>query len=330
MCLFIRGIDYLISTPYCQVNIMINHFVTVLLLPNFWSVTDGEKISSLISRKENINLHCRNGTLLSSYVCIPRGYIKGEAPEAPTIVSTKIEINNIREVNDKKMRITIDFYQELFWKDDRLTTMLLSNGSSVLNNNLINHIWKPDLWIKNLFDFKLRGVLEPTGGFTIKDETHNDIKSTWIHYNMEAQATIYCNFNFLKYPMDTQFCEFIIDAAYPQPDIVNVIFQLGLFGVTNNNFNLDDFAIKVTFKNETGQTGINSIIKLERQVLPFIIRYYLPCIAIITVSLMNFLISVDSIPARTALLVTQFLTLTNILIAQQVNLLKSKMLTVSI
>ena len=301
-----------------SLNTMIIYLVRVLLFPNFWSVTEGEKIQSLISRKEDINRHCINGTLLSSYVCIPWGYIKGEAPRLPTIVSTTIEINNIREVNDKKMWITIDFYQELFWRDDRITTVLGSNGSSVLNNNLINRIWKPDLWIKNLFDFKLRGVLEPTGGFTIKDKTYDNKRSTWILYNMEAQATIYCNFNFLKYPMDTQFCEFIIDAAYPQPDVVNVIFKLGLFGVTNNNFNLDDFAINVTFKNETGQTGINSIIKLERQCLPFIIRYYLPCIAIITVSLMNFLISVDSIPARTSLLVTQFLTLTNILIAQQV------------
>ena len=298
---------------------MINYLVTVLLFPNFFNVTNGEKIASLSTKSEEIHLHCENGSLLSSYVCIPTGYIKGEAPKSPTIVNTKIEINNIREVNDKKMRITIDFYQELSWRDNRITTILPSNGSSVLNNNLINRIWKPDLWIKNLFDFKLRGVLEPTGGFTIKDQTFNEERNTLINYNMEAQATIYCNFNFLKYPMDTQFCEFIIDAAYPQTNVVRVIFELGLFGVTNNNFNLDDFAINVTFKNETGQTGINSIIKLERQVLPFIIRYYLPCIAIITVSLMNFLISVDSIPARTALLVTQFLTLTNILIAQQVS-----------
>ena len=298
---------------------MINYLATVLLFPNFFNVTIGEKIATLSTKNEEIHLHCENGSLLSSYVCIPRGYIKGEAPKSPTIVNTKIEINNIREVNDKKMRITIDFYQELSWRDNRITTILSSNGSSVLNNNLINRIWKPDLWIKNLFDFKLRGVLEPTGGFTIKDQTFNEERNTLINYNMEAQATIYCNFNFLKYPMDTQFCEFIIDAAYPQTNVVRVIFELGLFGVTNNNFNLDDFAINVTFKNETGQTGINSIIKLERQVLPFIIRYYLPCIAIITVSLMNFLISVDSIPARTALLVTQFLTLTNILIAQQVS-----------
>ena len=63
---------------------------------------------------------------------------------------------------------------------------------------------------------------------------------------------------------------------------------------------------------------MHSTIKLGRCILPFIIKYYLPCIAIITVSLINFLISVSSIPARVALLVTQFLTLTNILIAQQV------------
>ena len=90
---------------------MINYLVSVLLFPNIWTVANGEKITSLIPQNEDIHLLCSNGTLLSSSVCIPRGYIKGEAPKGPTIVSTKIEINNIREVNDKKMRITIDFYK---------------------------------------------------------------------------------------------------------------------------------------------------------------------------------------------------------------------------
>ena len=305
---------------------MISFIASILIVLNFGNVINGQNnLLSTISNDEK-KFHCGNGTLLSSSICIPMGYIKGEAPRKPTIVSTKIEINNIREVNDKKMQITIDFYQEISWKDNRLKTTLPPNSSSVLNNNLINNIWKPDLWIKNLFDFKLRGVLEPTGGLIIRDETLIDMEtkernsSTVVVYNMEAQATIYCNFNFLKYPMDTQYCEFLIDGAYPEPDIVRLSFQLGYFGITNNNFNLDDFEIEVTFKNETGQTGIHSVIKLERCVLPFIIRYYLPCIAIITVSLMNFLISLDSIPARTALLVTQFLTLTNILIAQQASI----------
>ena len=304
---------------------MFFRFVITLVFLNVGIVINCETSASLLKRPiDESKLNCKNGMLLSSSVCISEGYIKGEAPIKPTEVNTKIEINNIREVNDKGMRVTLDFYQELRWKDNRLKTTLSPNASLVLSNNLINSIWKPDLWIKNLFDFKLRWILEPTAGLIIADETfdgHIENKSernTWVYYNMDAQATIYCNFNFMKYPMDTQYCEFIMDAAYPESDIVNLAFKLGVFGVTNKNLNLDDFKISVNFKNETGQTGINITIKLERCVLAFIIRYYLPCVAIIIVSLVNFLISEDSIPARTVLLVTQFLTLVNILIAHQV------------
>jgi hypothetical protein len=77
-------------------------------------------IPSQTSKNEEMKLNCENGTLLSSSVCIPEGYLKEEVPEIPTVVNTKMEINNIREVNDKKMLITLDFYQELVWVDNRL------------------------------------------------------------------------------------------------------------------------------------------------------------------------------------------------------------------
>ena len=271
-------------------------------------------------------LDCENGTLLSTTVCIPEGYLIGEVPDKPTVVETKIEINNIREVNNKKMRLTLDFYQELKWIDNRIKTALAPNSFSVLNNNLINKIWKPDLWIKNLCDFNLHSVLEPTGGLLItnkviceSDECGETERKgdTIVAYNMEAEATIYCNFEFLQYPMDTQYCDFEMDGSYPYPNIIELLFKAGQFGITNKNSNVDDFAIQINFKNN--QTGMHSKIHLKRYILPFVIKYYLPSIAIITVSLISFLISVYSIPARVALLVTQFLTLTNILIAQQVN-----------
>ena len=310
---------------------MLCYFYVIFVCINFGKSVNITGIPSSIYNKEDMELDCENGTLLSTTVCIPGGYLKGEVPEIPTVVNTRIEINNIREVNDKKMRITLDFYQELLWIDNRIRTSLSADAASVLNNNLINNIWKPDLWIKNLFDFKLHGVLEPTGGLFIINkeycETLNCTKSetkrsTLVTYNMEAQATIYCNFHFLNYPMDTQYCEFLIDGSYPYPNIVNLSFELGLFGVTNNNSNIDEFQIDITFKDKSNHTGIHSFIKLERRILPFVMKYYLPCMATITVSLINFVISVDSIPARAALLVTQFLTLTNILIAQQVNISK--------
>ena len=298
-----------------------------LLCLSYYS-THGEALVDNISN-DRYPFDCENGTLLSSTVCVPNGYLKGEVPEIPTIVKTRIEVNNVLEVNDKKMRITLDFYQDLIWTDNRLITNLSKNGFSVLNNDLISQIWMPDLWIKNLFDFKLLGVLKPTTGLIITVEEsscgHSNCSkqdrsryNTVVTYNMEAQATIHCNFHFINYPLDTQHCEFLMDGSYPYPNIVDLSFELGLFGVTNQNMNIDDFTVDIRFEDKENQTGIHSTIKLQRCLLPFVIKYYLPCIAIITVSLISFLISVDSTPARVGLLVTQFLTLINILIAMQV------------
>ena len=57
---------------------------------------------------------------------------------------------------------------------------------------------------------------------------------------------------------------------------------------------------------------------MVRNTAPFVMKYYLPCAAIVLVSQISFLISPDQIPGRVALLVTLFLVLTNIFIRQQV------------
>lgn len=305
------------------------YFYFIFVYINFVKSLSVNSIPSSSSKNDVWRLDCQNGTLLAASVCLPEGYLKEEIPEIPTVVNTRIEINNIREVNEKKMRITLDFYQELIWVDNRIKTRLSTNAVSVTNNNVINSIWKPDLWIKNLFDFKLHSVFEPTSGLIIMNKeycesmncTKREAKlNTFVTYNFEAQATINCNFHFLNYPMDTQYCEFIMDGAYPYPNIVNFLFDLGLFGVTNENSNIDDFEIDVIFNEQNNQTGIHSIINLERCIFPFIIKYYLPCIAIITTSSVSFLLSLEHIPVRVTILVTNFLTLTNILMAQQVNI----------
>ena len=121
------------------------------------------------------------------------------------------------------------------------------------------------------------------------------------------------------YPLDTQQCVFEMDGSYPAGGVVTFSFDEGQFGVTMNNSNTDDFDLDVIFGKADGHKGIYCTIKLQRRLLPFIMMYYLPCIAIVIVSLVSFLLRFDSIPARVALLVTLFLTMTNILIAQQVS-----------
>lgn len=302
--------------------------------------------AKVVSHKTSQNMEmlaCEGGTLLANSVCIPQTYLKGQVPTIPTIVASRIEITNIRDVNDKKMRISLEMYLETLWIDNRLETSLLDNEILVLNNNLINLIWKPDLWIQNLFHFRIHTMLEPTGGLVMMNKKFCENKefsliavrgsnisgttncadessaheNLLIMYNMEAEIQLYCNFHFENYPMDIQTCDFVMNSAYPNPDIVNLSFEQGQFGDTDHNLSIDEFRIQVIFRDNFSPTGIKMFIKLERRILPFIIKYYVPCMAVTVISLINYCIPVDCPPARITLLVTQFLTLINILIYQQ-------------
>ena len=298
-----------------------------------------QSTNELLSRQE-----CARGKSLSSSVCLPAGYNLGEVPTIPSIIHTIFEINNIREIDDKKMTVTFEFYQQLTWIDERILLNLSAEESKLggvpLTSNQLQHIWTPGLWIQSLFDFKLRSVFEPSIGLFIHEKTRcelfectsntsdttyvdlhsNDKKVTAVTFNFEARATVFCNFNYFRYPMDTQTCDFVMSSAYPFPDIVIFKLESSAFGSTFNNSNTDDFILDITFKDiVNGFSGISCVLRLERCLLPYIMKYYLPCIAMVIVSFISFLLSLNSIPARVALLVTLFLTLTNILIAQQVS-----------
>ena len=291
------------------------------------------------SSKDVVNVKCKNGKSLSSSICLPEGYNLGEVPAIPSIIHTIFEINNIREIDDKKMTVTFEFYQQLTWVDDRIILTLSDEevqlGGVPLTSNQLHHIWTPGLWIQSLFDFKLRSVFEPSIGLFIHEKTRCELTGcnnsnsakdnenvTAVTFNFEARATVFCNFNYFRYPMDTQTCDFIMSSAYPFPDIVIFKLEESQFGTTFNNSNTDDFILDITFNDiVNGFSGISCVLKLERCLLPYIMKYYLPCIAMVLVSFISFLLSLNSIPARVALLVTLFLTLTNILIAQQVNIL---------
>ena len=288
--------------------------------------------------KDLVNVKCKNGKSLSSSICLPEGYNLGEVPAIPSIIHTIFEINNIREIDDKKMTVTFEFYQQLTWIDDRIILTLSDEevqlGGVPLTSNQLHHIWTPGLWIQSLFDFKLRSVFEPSIGLFIHEKTRCELTGcnnsnsakdnenvTAVTFNFEARATVFCNFNYFRYPMDTQTCDFIMSSAYPFPDIVIFKLEESQFGTTFNNSNTDDFILDITFNDiVNGFSGISCVLKLERCLLPYIMKYYLPCIAMVLVSFISFLLSLNSIPARVALLVTLFLTLTNILIAQQVSI----------
>ena len=76
------------------------------------------------------------------------------------------------------------------------------------------------------------------------------------------------------------------------------------------------------FDQKTGM-GTNYIgikIELDRKLSSFMLQYYIPCITIVMISDLSFVIPVTAIPGRTALLVTLFLTLINLFIHEMVSM----------
>ena len=67
------------------------------------------------------------------------------------------------------------------------------------------------------------------------------------------------------------------------------------------------------------RTKIGLDIKITRLLKPYVLKYYIPCIAIVIMSQLSFIIPLESLPARVGLVVTQFLTLISLFIQQMVN-----------
>ena len=293
-----------------------------------------QSVTDRLGKSEHL-IDCSGGILLSPNICIPYGYRKGELPKIPLEIRTAIEISMIREIDDKKMTVSLEFHPKILWADNRIIknfTEQEKRSGKVLNNVNLENIWKPDLLIENLCTFKLHSILEDISGLSISDGLSMGLENeTLVYYQFSAKASVYCKFDFSRYPMDEQECNFTIGTTYPASHIV-FTFQSAVFSFGKDTQNTDTF--NLILKNVNDLMDNNSkfgfAIKMSRRLQPFIMECYFPVIAIVIVSHISFTIPLDSIPGRVALLVTQFLTLTNICIYQQVSRIISRLMDLNL
>ena len=86
-----------------------------------------------------------------------------------------------------------------------------------------------------------------------------------------------------------------------------------------NNYEAAGFNLTASLIDDSSDGNIELRLQMDRVLSPFLFKYYLPCMAIVVVSQISFVIPPNAIPGRVALIVTQFLTLTNIFIYQMVS-----------
>ena len=137
-------------------------------------------------------------------------------------------------------------------------------------------------------------------------------------------TTISCHFDFSNFPFDTNRCLF--ELKFRNMDI-SLAFVKETFATLVRRSDVDGFKIegKPIYTRNTSFSGIyftyvEHYIMLQRQAPKYFYQYYIPCITIVAAASFSFIIPLSAIPGRVALIVTQFLTLTNIFINQMVSL----------
>ena len=267
-----------------------------------------------------------SGTLLEKGACVTKNYRNFMSPqEGGTIVNTTIVYERIREVNAKKQAISIDMVLKLRWFDPNIRTKyaekIRNEGSISLRSKKLDIIWIPDLYIWNMTSVKpksewallKRSRILPTRR---KMSEEKEYHGAYVELRYEVKTTIYCKFKYDFYPMDKQDCSIRIGGDSDQAIFV-------LHDEKNNHepttYTAVGLIMGITFFGEISDGGKQSVgfnVRMNRLISPYMMKYYIPCIAIVLVSEIGFLVPLSAIPGRVALLVTQFLTLINLFIFQ--------------
>ena len=280
--------------------------------------------------------------LLVRNVCLLPDYQQNELPDHQngiTRVDFYLQEALVLEIDEKKDKIKVKISQLIEWGEPRLRANFSAVSKKIvqikLSSNNIEFLWHPDqdMYTENLEGW--RSIYEPVlfqklavseRPFLQKEEEGSNINS--IHGWKDWTVTIYCKFDFSAFPLDTQNCRFrqfgtsqtIIPMMYPSLSVDNFKYQAGEFQIRINP-TVDQSNITLV---EEAKNSIGFNITLQRIYQPYIYQYYLPCVSIVLVSQISFIIPISAVSGRVGLVVTQFLTLTNIFIHLMVNIIFRK------
>ena len=273
--------------------------------------------------------------LLEKNVCLMPDYASNEPPknlEGNTNVSIYVLQAFVLEVDEMKNTVTVQLLQYLHWVEHRIRAKPSTNNAKnkiKIPMRNIHRLWHPDVDIytkdlkewKSLYDPSLYQELYLAIGQnqTIPRIELSALKS-W-------RATIFCKYDFSSFPFDTQHCAFLQFGISQDIRIQSSCRQISVDAKQKlNGFDVSldpagplcDHRRSLNNVNELlwMDTGFN--ITLKRKIRPYLYQYYFPSSAIVVVSQISFIIPLSSVPGRVGLVVTQFLTLTNIFIHQMV------------
>ena len=275
-----------------------------------------------------------DGKLLAKGACISARTQAHLVPDpGKTKVRCRFDHERVRKVDSRGQTISTDLTLTMKWWDPNIKQKASKKqsrkGQIFLSQTSITKIWTPDLRIENLtsFKFKEEWIELVTSKILLADESNqlNQQKDPEanVEISYEIKAKTYCIFDHSKYPFDQQNCSLALGSKS-----AGAIFVLEDDYEANNGnstYIASSFHVSSKFFDENrhrfGNNTIGIRFIMTHATIPYLVKYYIPCNAIVIISMMSFTIPLTAIPGRIGLLVTQFLTLTNLFIYEMVSLI---------
>jgi len=278
---------------------------------------------------------------ISKNICLKDNYSKFELPktEGVNVIYVSIDIDEVLRINDKDYSITFATYFNVEWIERRLyvdPVFAAQNNASKeqvlipMNLEFVKDLWLPNIFIYNLKTYKVIDVLSKLAGLWI--DTNKSVL-----YSQATHISFICPMSFDKFPLDEQRCMFRVGSySYDSSKMIFITKKFGYSSKKSNSIALDyEITIeplkdkdKVLDYGSLGNFSLSGFeMVLTRYVSTYIITYYLPSGLFVIVSWISFLIPMDVIPGRMALLVTLFLVLVNIFNTVTTNTPKAEGLT---
>ena len=258
-----------------------------------------------------------HGTYLDQQIYLEKGYHHTEPPDrANTTVKISLMFMYITEIDDQKQQMRFDMKASESWVDPRIKANFSESESykDIKRSEARNLIWKPEIGLRKMTNLKSSLDSIDVQVLSISEQEEPGQNVILVKRVSRGMISVYCiPWNLDSYPLDEQTCalEFFQLAPY------NLSFDVSPHIDKDNIHSVKGFHVSYTVISYQNEFSIS--FKLKRKLQPYLISCYLPSIAIVCLSGSSFLLPSNPLPGRVGLGVTNFLTLTNLLIHETVN-----------
>uniref|UniRef100_A0A7M5WX17 Neurotransmitter-gated ion-channel ligand-binding domain-containing protein n=2 Tax=Clytia hemisphaerica TaxID=252671 RepID=A0A7M5WX17_9CNID len=233
-------------------------------------------------------------------------------------VLTSITVLNIGNLNTEEMTFEVEVYFDMKWMDPRLAFKEYLNASYVLvpGETAYQHIWVPDLFIRNMKFSESSTFLTDLSGVIIYPDGFVTLSS-------RMRVVAHCEMDLLMFPLDSQSCNLMIVSFNYDTTVLRSLWGENPVAVDTmrdgRKSQIDTWmGLKLveTLTTEGSYVYQNSGLKfqyliatfvLERQTQYYILKGFIPSSLLVCLTWASFWLPTTSYPARVALILTSFL-----------------------